>query len=727
MSTMHDTANDEIDLGRLLASVWRGRVWIGAATAIGIAIGAFSIANTDPTFQADALLQLEEKSGSLALPSSLAGMVEDDPRSVTEIEIMRSRMVLGRAIADQNLDWRVRQDRLPFVGTMFARYRFPVLDLLIPARFIRPGDSITLENLIVPPAMLNQEFALVVAGPAEYELVFADGTRLPGRVGEATNRPEIGFSLTIASITAPPGRRFFLRQIDERNAATQLRERLSVSERGRASGILEVRLTGDNRADNARALDAIIQAYLGQNIARSAAEAESSLTFINEQLPLAEQRLRAAETALNSFKQEQVTIDLSLETQTILTQVTRVEGELAELERREDELAQRFTPSHPTYRQLLDERARLETRLTALREQVNTLPETQRQILNLTGEVELAQRIYTELLTRAQQVEVLRASTIGNVRIVDVASASPFPVAPRKSLILALSMVLGAMAGIGAVLIRNWMRRGVQDPTELEKLGLPVFATINYSKDADTDGRRDGKLPILALENTADLTVEALRSLRTSLHFGMLDVATPSLTITSAHPEAGKSFLSVNLAAVAAQAGQRVCLIDADLRRGQLRRYFDQPRNQPGLAEILAGDINFDEALLQGPHENLYFVPTGRYPPNPSELLMRAELTTLIETCAQYFDLIIFDAPPVLAVTDPVILARNTGSAIFVARHDTTPLSEIEASQKTMSAAGLKFAGAVLNGFDPKKAGGRYGYGYGYGYGYRYEYKQRQQ
>ena len=201
----------------------------------------------------------------------------------------------------------------------------------------------------------------------------------------------------------------------------------------------------------------------------------------------------------------------------------------------------------------------------------------------------------------------------------------------------------------------------------------------------------------------------------------MLDAATPTLTLTSSHPEAGKTFLSANLAAVMAQSGQRVCVIDADMRRGQLRRYFDLPRNTPGLAEVLAGDLPAKDAILQGPHENLFVLATGRYPPNPSELLMRAELSQLIAYCTEHFDLTIFDTSPMLAVTDPVILARSTGASVFVARYDTTPLGEVEAVQKTLGAVGLKFSGVVLNGFDPKKAGSRSRYSY------RYEYKQRDQ
>lgn len=725
MSAAGSERDDEIDLGALIGVLWRGKLWVTLGALLGAAAGAFSIANTDPTFRTDALLQLEEGGASMALPSSLAALTNEDPRSVTEIEILRSRMVLAQAVASENLDWRVAGERIPVIGTMVARYRLPVVDAFFPARYVRPGDILTLESLTVPPSWLNQAIGVVSMGDGEFSVTTPDGRQHAGRVRTSLTVPETGFSMTIGSMEAPAGREFQVSQIDERSAMDAVRGRLSVSERGRASGILELSLKGPDRQNTTRALDAILQAYLRQNISRSAAEAESSLSFIREQLPSAERALREAETALNVFRQQQVTIDLTLETQTVLGQVTRIEQDLAELQRSEDEIAQRYTPSHPTYRQLLDERARLEARLAELRTQVGALPETQRQVLNLTRNVELAQSIYTELLTRAQEVEVVRASTIGNVRIVDAADPARLPIAPRKSMILVLSLVLGAMAGVAIVLLRSWLRKGVQDAASLEKLGLPVFATINYSRDADTAGKRRGHMPLLALNSSADLTIEAMRSLRTSLHFGMLDAATPTLTITSSHPGAGKSFLAANLAVVAAEAGQRVLLIDADMRRGQLRRYFNVERNQGGLAEVLAGDMLPETAVLKGPVPDLFFLSTGRYPPNPSELLMRAELDELISWCGHNFDLTIFDTPPLLAVTDPVILSRRTGATIFVARHDATVMAEVEASIKTMASAGLRFSGAVLNGFDPRKAKG--GYGYGYGYGYRYEYKQRKE
>ncbi len=723
MTKSEAVREDEIDLGALLGTLWKGKFWIVAGAVLGAVIGAFMVANSNPTFRADALLQLEERSGSMALPSSLASLTESDPRSVTEIEIIRSRMVLGQAVADQNLDWVIGTERAPLIGTMVARYQLPLVDSLLPVRFARRGDLLALESLTVPPRWVNMRSTLVAGADGAFTVTTPDGAEHDGVVGQALSLPDTGFLLTVATLTAPPGRVFFITQIDELSAMGGLRGRLAVAERGRASGILEVSLTGANRRTIAQALNAVIQAYLRQNISRSAAEAESSLAFIREQLPLAERSLREAEAALNDFRQREVTIDLTLETQAILSQVTRIESELSDLQSQEDEIAQRYTPAHPTYRQLLDQRTRLEAQLVALRAQVGELPETQRQVLNLTRSVELAQGIYTELLTRAQEVEVLRASTIGNVRIIDTAAAAPSPIAPRSSLILALALVVGAVGGAAWVLFRSWLRKGVQEAGALEKLGLPVFATINYSRDSDTSGRRQGHMPLLALNSAGDLTVEAIRSLRTSLHFGMLDAQTPTLTITSSHPGAGKSFLAANLAVVAAEAGTRVLLIDADMRRGQLRRYFGVERHQPGLAEVLAHDITPEAAVIQGPVPSLFFLSTGRYPPNPSELLMRAELSGLVAWCSENFDLTIFDSPPVLAVTDPVVLGRATGATIFVARHDQTPMGEVEASIKTMNSAGLRFSGAVLNGFDPRKAKG--GYGYGYGYGYRYEYKQR--
>ena len=718
-------ADDEIDLGRLIAVLWAGKMWIALVAVLALALGVAVALMTPPTWQADALLQLEKRGGNLALPESMTDLFGEAPESVTEIEILRSRLILGQAVAELNLDWRAEPRRLPVIGHALMAYDLPLPDFGFLTPFARRGAAIRLEFLEVPPEWLGEEMVLTRTGADSFRIRLVDGSTHDGRIGEPLRVESAGFAIRVGLLTGGEGTEYLVRQVSEAVAIADLRGALSVSERGRNSGVLEVRVTAPDPARAERMLNAVTEAYVRQNIARSAAEAESSLRFIEAQLPEARAAVTAAEEALNAFRQAQQSVDLSFETQALLTQISKIENELTALQAQEDDLSQRYTPNHPEYRLLLGQRARLEDQLAGLRAEVADLPTTQREVLNLTRDLEVAQQIYTQLLTRAQEVGVLRASTVGNVRIVDDAQTAPAPIAPRRSLIVALALVLGLIAGTALVLVRQWLRKGIQSGAEIEALGVPVFATVNHAPAAvAARGReRRGKLPILALSDPSDLAVEAFRSLRTGLHFGMVDAASHSVAIVSAAPGAGKSFTSVNLAVVAAQAGQSVLLIDADLRRGQLRRYFGVARTTPGLAELLAGEAGLDEATVEGPVPGLSFLPSGRYPPNPSELLMRRTLAEMLAEADGRFDLTILDCPPVLAVTDPVIVARAAGSTLAVVRYDVTRPAELAALRRALEQGGARVTGAVLNGFDPRRA--KAGYSYHYAYNYRYDYRKR--
>lgn len=713
--------DDEIDLGQLVSRLWAGKGWVFLAMVLSLAIGLAYVLVTPPTYQADSLLQLEEKGGQLALPEALAGMAGETPKSVAEIEIVRSRMVLGQAVADLKLDWRAEPREAPVVGYALRRYALPIPEIGLLAPYARTEERIRLDLLETPPEWVGKDIDIISDGEGGYLATLPDGQQINGRVGQTVRVAKRGFALRIGDLIGQKGRSFVISQGSETSMINGLRANLSVSEKGRQSGILELRFTDQDPQRAQQILGAIARAYLGQNVARSAAEAESSLGFIASQLPEAERAVVEAEATLNQYRQSQQSVDLALEAQSLLTQVTRLENEIEALKLQEDEVSQRYTSNHPVYQTLLNNRAALEERLAVLRTEVDALPRTQREIINLTRTLEVAQTVYTQLLNRRQELQVLRASNIGNVRIIDSARAAPNAIAPRKSLILALSLVLGGMVGVGLVLVRHWMRRGVQGADELEQIGLSVFATVNLAPTPARGTMRKGTLPIHALTHSDDLVTEAFRSLRTSLHFGMLDAATRSISLTSAAPNAGKSFTAVNLGVVTAQSGQTVCLVDTDLRRGHLRRYFNVPKNQPGLAEVIAGEATLDDVLVEGPVPGLMFLPTGRYPPNPSELLMRAEFSDLIKTLDSRFDLTICDAPPVLAVTDPVIIGRAVGATIAVVRYDDTPMAEVQAVRRTLDAAGVRLTGAILNGFDPRKAKG--GSGYSYGYSYRYDYK----
>jgi len=266
------------------------------------------------------------------------------------------------------------------------------------------------------------------------------------------------------------------------------------------------------------------------------------------------------------------------------------------------------------------------------------------------------------------------------------------------------------------------LRKGIRGSQEIERLGLPVFATISYSPQAANNRSNRGDLPVLALTTPDDMVIESIRSMRTALHFGMLDAKTNTVLLTSAAPEAGKSFTAINLAAVAAQAGQRVCLIDADMRKGYIRRYVGVAKGTPGLSELLAREATLEQVLLPGPVDGLTVIVSGRYPPNPSELLMRSEFEKLLSDLNEKFDLIIIDSPPTLAVTDPVVIGRYVGATILVARHMKTMIGEIEAVRRAFETAGAKVTGAILNGYKADEGGRNYGGQYYY-YNYSYSYK----
>ncbi|MFM2365736.1 MAG: tyrosine-protein kinase Wzc, partial [Pseudomonadota bacterium] len=490
----------------------------------------------------------------------------------------------------------------------------------------------------------------------------------------------------------------------------------------RGSSLLRVSFPDTDVNRGIKIIEEVTNTYLTQNIARSSAKAESSLKFIRSQLPVSEQAVTEAQDALNLYRQKEKSVDIQYETRALLESASDIQKKLVELQLDEEQMKENYTVNHPVYQALLTQRKGLMELLNELNSKADNLPETQKDVFNLSRNLEVAQKVYLELLSREQELSVMKASSIGSVRVIDSAQASAKPISPKKARSILISLLAGIGLSMAYVFWRSWSHKGIIGADQLEKMGLSVFATVNQALSPVDTKRTKGSLPILATGTSDDLVLEALRSLRTSLHFGMLDAKTNSVMFTSTAPGAGKSFISVNLATVIAQSGPRVCLIDADLRRGYLRRFFNVEKGTPGLAELLAKEKSIDEVLVTTSVDNLTFIPTGRMPPNPSELLMRPDFNKLVEELNSRFDLLIFDAPPTLAVTDPVIMSRFMGASILVVRHIETATGEVEAVRKIFATAGQKLTGAILNGYRAsavKKLGGQEQYS-----SYRYSYQK---
>ena len=721
-----DADQDEIDLGALAIILWAGKWWIALSCTAALAVGAAWLLNTPPTFQANALIQIEDKAPSLALPDGLSDLMSGGRgASNAELQLLHSRLTLGTAVAKAHLDWVARPVPAPLVGYAVAGHGLPLPDFGPLARYARRGDAITLDYLKVPPAWLDEMMDLTHDGNGSYTIALPDGTALRGQVGQLLTNAAQDFGVTVASLTGEAGRAYTLGQVSELRAIGTLDTNLAEAEQGKGSGVVEVTLRGPDPELARRTLDAIVDAFHEQNLARSSAEAQKSLEFVESQIPDVRAKLKAAEAALNDYRARQRSVDISFETQSLLSQTQATEEKLRELAQGEEDIKRKYAPDHPTYKQLLDNRRVLQAHLDELNAQIGTLPETQRQVLNMTRDLAAAQAVDDALTQRAQELSVLKASTIGNVRIVDQAATPTQPIAPKKSLILALSLLLGAILGAALVLLREKMRRGIEGVDEMEALGVPVFATISLLLNSrkGKEGVDSSRTDIVSRDQPASILVEEFKSLRTSLHFGMLDAKNQSLAITSGAPDAGKSFISANIAAVSAASGLRVCLIDADMRRGRQRLRFGMKRSKSGLSEYLSEDIQLADVLHPTDIPGLTFINTGKFPPNPSELLIRPKFRDLITELTQRFDLVVIDCPPVLAVTDAAVVGRIAGATFVVARHQKTEIGEFAATIRTLETAGVSIKGAILNAFDRRnmKSYGNYGYKYKYSYSYGYK------
>ncbi|KKD01475.1 polysaccharide biosynthesis tyrosine autokinase [Photobacterium halotolerans] len=712
--SVKQTDSDEIDLGKLFGILLDRRWSIIAITfAFAVAGIAYALLAT-PIYKADALLQVEEKSNGLSALGEMGELFSNESSSNTEIEIIRSRMILGKTVDKLNLTTLAEPATFPVIGKGLHRLS-------------GSQDSISISRFTIPQAIEEQVYTLVVDDPESGAYILFDSQEqkiLSGKVGELAESGE--YQLFVSGLTTEQaGTEFSISKRSRLDTIQWLQQNLTVSERGKQTGILQLSFTGPDKAQNAAILNDISQNYFLQNVARNSAEAEKSLEFLRGHLPDVKEHLTKAEDELNQFRQANDSIDLGLEAKSTLDVMVTLESQLNELTFKESEISQRFTKEHPAYIALLDKRKTLLGEREKLNRQVQKLPKTQREVLRLTRDVEVNQQIYVQLLNKVQELNILKASTVGNVRILDVAQSYTLAIKPKKALIVVLATLLGGMLAVALVLIRAAFHRGVENPDEIEAIGLPVYASIPMSDwQSDMEKKQKSKRQLtveeslLAVANPADLSIEALRSLRTSLHFAMMEAKNNILMISGPSPGIGKSFVSSNMAAVIAKTGQRVLLIDADMRKGRLEKNM-AVTHTPGLSSYLVDQAGIEEIIKQPGVDNLDFIGRGEVPPNPSELLMHPRFKKLLEWASENYDIVVVDTPPILAVTDPAIVGAHAGTTLLVGRFGQNAVKEIEVTKQRFEQNGIEVKGFILNAV-LRTASSHYSGGY---YNYSYESK----
>jgi len=708
----------------------QGRWWIAGGLLVGLILGLIHSQLATPIYQSNALVQFETNKVANAT-IQMEGVLEEKTSTPTEIEIIRSRMVLGKTIQDLGLDIQVQPHFFPLIGQWLARGAHPG-DLSKPAllgfrQFAWGGERVEVGQFDMPETWLGRSFLLEALGSGKFRLKPPGGSwSRPYAVGESLlmNTPDGDVVFFLRTLQARPGTEFTLSRQPVDTLIDNLQGRLTLGERGKATGLLDLRFDDPNPQAAQRILSGIANNYLRQNVERKSAEADQTLKFLDNQLPDLKRQLDAAESSFNAFRAANRTLNVTAEGENLLQRSVQTQTSLGLLQQRRKELIQRFTAEHPMVKAIDSQLAALQGQVAKADGEVGSLPKLEQRMLQLMRDVKVANELYVGLLNNAQQLKVAKAGTVGNARIIDSASLPRAPISPQPKKLLAIYLLLGMSVGVGIVFIMQLLKPGIKDARAIEQaLGLPVYATVPRADAALAPSRRRKHSSLLAVADSQDPAVESLRSLRTALQFAALEASNQAMLIAGPAPNVGKSFIAANLGVVLAQSGQRVVIIDADMRRGHLHDFFEIVDRQGGLSDYLSGRLSLADVLQVTDVENVQVITTGVIPPNPSELLLHPRFDQLVRELCEQFDQVIFDSGPLLAVTDGAIIGRAVGTTLLVGRYEQTPLRELELAAQRLQQAGINLRGIVFN--DVQKHGA-YGYGYGYGYQYSYSYRSHE-
>lgn len=714
---------DTIDLKELFFSLIAQWKLIALCVILSLVCALLYLRVTPDTYSVDALVQVEDSKGaSAALLGDLSQMIEQKSPAQAEIEILKSRLVLGSVIKNLHLNIQISSTENTLTHRLLSDTEYKTEYNTKSVIFKDSLKSFEVRAFEVPTYYLDKNLllnfdkqSLRLTDPSTKQTILT----LPlNQLNQVTGPHGIW---KVAIFTKDQfDATYNIRNLSLPASVNAISTNYSVGERGKLTGVLGLSYQGQDKEHITKVLNAILATYSAQNIERRSAESAQTLKFLDEQLPDLKKQLDDAERQFNKFRQQYNTVDVTKESELYLTQSITLETKKAELEQKQAEMAAKYTAEHPAMREINGQITAINKQIGELNNTLKQLPDVQRQYLQLYREVEVKTQLYTALLNSYQQLRIAKAGEIGNVRIVDTAVEPVAPIKPQKPLILILSIFIGAFIGILLALLRNILRTGIKDSGQIEnELDLPVYATVPRSPIQESRIKilkKKKSIPILAVKNSDDIAIESLRSIRTAIHFALANAKNNIIMIAGPSPEVGKSFISTNLATIFAQGDKRVLLIDADMRRGYMHKYFDVDV-KPGLSELLSGQADLQKVLHKTQVANLDVITRGKSPTNPSEILSSNQFKELLEQLQSQYDHIIIDTPPVLAVTDGIIISQYTGVNLIVARYAKSQMKELELTLNRFEQAGVKVNGFILN--DIQRASAGYGYGYNYAYAYK--------
>ncbi len=524
--------------------------------------------------------------------------------------------------------------------------------------------------------------------------------------------------IMITELDAHFGTHFELTKKTSLKAIETLQKAVSVKEVSKDTDILSLELKGKDPEQLAKSVNDIAAIYVNATVNWESAEASQKLGFLESQLPVVKERLEKAEQSLSAYRQQHGAVDISAEAEILLKQASEMETLGIQLKQKYEEQNQLLESAHPDMVATKAQIRRIDHKLAELDKRIKDLPRTQQNMVSLSRDVQVNTELYTSLLNSAQEQRIAAAGSLGNSRIVDYAVTPEKPYWPKPGLLLAIAGLLGLSLGSAIIFLRQSLQRHDNYPAYLEyQVGFPLFAAIPHSKKQRRltrliDQGKDREPGILVSQEPLDISVESLRSLRTTLEASFATEASKVIMISSPAPSMGKSFVSTNLAALLASIKKRVLIIDADMRNGRLHETFSVPK-QMGLSDLLAGKTTLGEIIVSLPDVGVDFIPRGSNVLNPAELLVLGNLPEMLEQLKSFYNHILIDSPPVLGVTDAAIIGKHVDATFLVVKEGRFTVQELEVSYKRFLQVGVKPNGFIIN--DMKEGSSYYPY-YGYNY-----------
>lgn len=695
MATKKTEEKDIFELAQNLLKNW---YIVLPCVLFAAAVGVFVAMWIRPVYQVDALLQIETKNGKgPSMMGDMAALFATTSPAETEIELIKSRRVLGSTVEAKRLQYYA----IPKGKWDHLLHREGRMELM---NFDVPWNCVPLED---------QEKPWLAKVLDSTSFVLYDHNNKPVMEGVVGQTYHFLYACDTATfgiyrMEAKRGQRFWVGKKSYLDAVEAFRKAFDVKEKGKRTGILEFSYQ-DVYPDRAvDVLNEVATSYLRQNVEERNAEAQQTLEFLEKQLPDLKARLDSSLMNMNAYQNRVGSVDVAAETQIVLQKRMKLEQSILEIQQKKQEAIRLFHAEHPTVKTLEDQERTLRRELASTTRDVKDLPETQQEVLKLTSEVELNKVLYTNMLNSVQQLRLVSAGEVGSVRIVDFAEQTTKPVKPKKKLILAIFLFLGILLGAAIVSLRDMLSGGVKSATFIEKeTGFTVYAKVPKGNPKGTKGTRP-----LAVVEPDDVAVESLRALRSSLEFSMMESDQPIIGVSGLIPGVGKSFISVNLAALYAGLGKKVLLIDADLRKGRLHKEFGIKRGN-GFSQVLLREVEPEQVISSTEVENLFVLPCGNVPANPAELLGSKHYLELIEQFKQQYDLIIIDTPPIMLVTDAALACRVAAQIVMVIEYNKHSIEAIQDGMgQILKGNPNAHASIVINKYEH---GSQDGYGYKYG------------